>query len=125
MDEGYLNVDPRAEIPKLRLLKCASGPSIELFEYKVASQNHEVPRNSDVGGHHLAFYVDDMTAAVRFLQDRNVRVLGEPTRMTEGPSAGLEWVYFLAPWGLQLELVSYPKGMAFEAASKIRVWRPT
>ena len=40
-------------------------------------------------------------------------VLGEPTA-SRGPSEGQRWVYFLAPWGMQFELVSYPHGKAFD-----------
>jgi len=29
------------------------------------------------------------------------------THLTDGPTAGLNWMYFLAPWGSQLEVVSY------------------
>jgi hypothetical protein len=39
------------------MLKCANGPSIELFEYDIKDQNKAVPKNSDVGGHHVGFYV--------------------------------------------------------------------
>jgi hypothetical protein len=45
--------------------------------------------------------------------------------MTEGPNAGLSWVYFLAPWGMQLELVSAPDGMAYEKETDRRVWKPS
>src|SRR5262249_24981573 len=50
--------------------------------------------------------------------------LDEPTVRTEGPSAGQTWVYFLAPWGMQLELVSFPNGKAYEKHSAIRLWHP-
>jgi hypothetical protein len=40
-------------------------------------------------------------------------VLGEPTAST-GPSEGQRWIYFLSPWGMQFELVSYPGGKAFD-----------
>jgi hypothetical protein len=30
-----------------------------------------------------------------------------------GPHLGQRWIYFLAPWGMQFELVSYPHGRAF------------
>jgi len=40
-------------------------------------------------------------------------VLGDPTA-SSGPSEGQRWVYFLAPWGMQFELVSYPGGKAFD-----------
>lgn len=34
--------------------------------------------------------------------------------LDEGMSAGESWVYFKAPWGMQLELVSFPEGKAYE-----------
>jgi catechol 2,3-dioxygenase-like lactoylglutathione lyase family enzyme len=118
-----LNVHPRAEC-RLRMLRCGTGPAFELFEYTAPEQRRQAPANSDVGGHHVAFYVDDMAEAVRRLRERGVRVLDEPTTVGTGPSAGLTFVYFLAPWGLQLELVSYPRGMAYEASSAVRLWKP-
>jgi catechol 2,3-dioxygenase-like lactoylglutathione lyase family enzyme len=117
-------VDPRSKITKLRMLKCANGPSIELFEYEVKDQKTVGPKNSDVGGHHLGFYVTDLNAAVAHLRRHGVRVLGEPTLMNEGPSAGLHWVYFTAPWGMTMELVSYSRGMAYEANAKEILWSP-
>lgn len=122
--QQHLGVDPRSKINKLRMLKCANGPSIELFEYEVKDQKKVVPQNSDVGGHHIAFYVSDVDAAVAHLRRNGIKVLGEPTSMTEGPSAGLTWVYFVSPWGMTMELVSYPKGMAYEDGAKDILWRP-
>ena len=56
--QQHLGVDSRSKINnKLRMLKCANGPSIELFEYDIKDQNKAVPKNSDVGGHHVGFYV--------------------------------------------------------------------
>ncbi len=120
----HLGVHPRAVIKTLRMLKCRNGASLELFEYEAPDQTHDLPRNSDHGGHHLAFYVDDMEAAIAHLKAAGVEVQGEPTFMGEGPSAGLTWVYFLAPWGMQLELASYPKGMAYEKTSQVKLWSP-
>ncbi|MBL4826861.1 MAG: hypothetical protein JKY66_03975 [Spongiibacteraceae bacterium] len=41
-----------------------------------------------------------------------------------GPSGGQTWVYFLAPWGMQLELVSYPKGKQYEHDYELLLWHP-
>lgn len=120
----HLNVDAKAEIPQLQLVRCGNGANLEIFQYTAPNQNTVPPRNSDIGGHHVAFYVDDMAAAVAYLRDMGVKVLGEPTTMTEGPSKGETWVYFLAPWGMQLELVSYPQGKAYEADYQTRLWDP-
>ena len=119
-DEGgawmqtHLNVDPRA-VARVRFFRCGSSPVLEVFEYTAPDQVAMPPRNSDVGGHHVALYVDDLDAAVRYLKARGVAVLGEPTAST-GPHEGQRWVYFLAPWGAQFELVSYPHGRAWYRA---------
>jgi catechol 2,3-dioxygenase-like lactoylglutathione lyase family enzyme len=108
----HLNVDPRAEVRHLRFFRCGSSPVFEVFEYTAPAQTRSAPRNSDVGGHHIALYVDDIDAAVGYLRGAGVEVLGDPT-VSKGPHLGQRWVYFLAPWGAQFELVSYPHGRAW------------
>jgi catechol 2,3-dioxygenase-like lactoylglutathione lyase family enzyme len=120
-DEGtwmadHLNVHPRAAMRKVCFLRCGNL-ALELFEYEAPEQVLVPPRNSDVGGHHVALYVDDLDAAVDHLRRRGVRVLGSPTAST-GPNQGQRWVYFLAPWGMQFELVSYPDGTAYDRWSR-------
>ena len=44
--------------------------------------------------------------------------------MDSGPTQGLTWVYFLSPWGMQLELVSYPAGLAVENTAPGSLWSP-
>jgi glyoxylase I family protein len=120
----HLDVHPRAVIRKLRMLRCGNGPAFELFQYEAPEVETRRPRNSDQGGHHLAFYVTDMAAAVAHLEAHGVRMMGAPTTLTEGATAGLTWLYFLAPWGMQLELVSYERGLAYEAGTPLRLWSP-
>jgi len=122
--QTHLNVHPRTVMKKLRFLRCRNGANFEVFEYEAPGQNRQQPLNSDVGGHHLAFYVDDMDAAVAYLKSHGVRVLGEPTVRTSGPSGGQTWVYFLAPWGMQFELVSFPGGKQYERETASRLWHP-
>jgi catechol 2,3-dioxygenase-like lactoylglutathione lyase family enzyme len=109
----HLDVDDRAVMRRLHFFRCGDQAIFEVFEYEAPDQRRRGPRNSDVGGHHVALYVDDLDAAVAFLRAAGVRILGEPTA-SSGPSAGQRWVYFLAPWGMQFELVSYPGGKAFD-----------
>jgi hypothetical protein len=120
----HLGVDARTRIPQLRMIRCGNGANLELFEFDAANQDKALPRNSDLGGHHIAFYVDAIEPAIAYLRERGLKIMGDPITMTDGPSAGLTWVYFLAPWGLQLELVSYPKGMAYEAGRRRVLWNP-
>src|SRR4051812_2948710 len=108
----HLNVHPRAVARTIRFFRCGPNPVLEVFEYSAPDQRVEGPRNSDVGGHHVALYVEDLDAAVAFLRGRGVAVLGNPTS-SAGPHLGQRWVYFLAPWGGQFELVSYPRGRAW------------
>lgn len=120
----HLNVNPRAEIKRFQMVRCGHGTNFEIFEYAAPKQNSQPPKNSDVGGHHMAFYVDDMDKAVAYFKANGVKMLGEPSTFTEGPAAGLTWLYFLAPWGMQLEIVSYPKGRAYEKTAKRLLWDP-
>jgi glyoxylase I family protein len=111
--QEHLNVDPRTVMRQLRFFRCGGQAVFEVFEYEAPDQDMAVPRNSDVGGHHVALYVDDLDAAIDYLRSRGVTILGEPT-VSRGASEGQRWVYFLAPWGMQFELVSYPHGKAFD-----------
>lgn len=123
--QTQLNLHPRAVMKRLKFLRCGNGSNFEIFEYSAPGQRLEQPRNSDIGGHHLAFYVDDMDEAIAYLKANGVRVLGEPVVREEGPSAGQTWIYFLTPWGMQMELVSYPNGKAYERDANRLLWHPT
>lgn len=109
----HLNVHPRAVMKELHFYRLGGQAIFEIFEYSAPDQNVIQPKNSDIGGHHVALYVDDFDAAYEFLQAQGLQVLGEPT-YSKNASEGQRWVYFLSPWGMQFELVSYPKGKAFD-----------
>ena len=121
---AHLAVHPRSRINKLRVLKVANGPVLELFEFTAPDQDTRQPRNSDYGGWHMAFYVEDIEKALVALKAHDVTIQSGPVTMTEGPSAGMQWLYFQAPWGQQLELVSYPGGIAAYNEKRLEVWRP-
>ncbi len=120
---SHLAVHPRARINKIRVLRCGTGPVLELFEFSSPDQTTALPKNSDHGGWHMALYVDDMDAALAALKSHDVAIQSGPVEMTEGPSKGLTWLYFKTPWGQQMELVSYPGGIAAYQGQR-EVWRP-
>jgi catechol 2,3-dioxygenase-like lactoylglutathione lyase family enzyme len=120
---SHLNVDPRREVREIRFYRCGFGLNFEVFEYQPHDGQRDVPRNSDLGGHHVAFYVDDMDAACAYLEGKGVRLLAGPTASANA-SAGQRWRYFLAPWGMQFELVSYPGGKAYERDAPVLLWHP-
>lgn len=108
----HLAVHPRAEMNN-RFYRCGGETILEVFEYDAPDQRTAQPRNSDIGGHHVAMYVDDLDAAVEHLRDAGLEVFDGPTA-SRGPAEGNRWIYFLSPWGMQFELVSYPGGKAFD-----------
>ena len=118
-----LNVHPRSVMRRLRFCRCGFGPNFEVFEWEPADGQRDQPGNSDIGGHHLAFYVDDLDAAVVYLHAKGIRVLGRPVA-SQNASAGQRWVYFLAPWGMQFELVSFPDGKEYEKNAPVVLWSP-
>lgn len=119
-----LNVHPQAVIETARLVKCKNGPAFEIFKYTSPDQTTAFPKNSDIGGYHVAFYVDDIDVATQYLRDHGIKVLGEPNSLPGTPWEGLRWVYFLAPWGMQMELVSSPGELAYEKTTDKRLWDP-
>jgi catechol 2,3-dioxygenase-like lactoylglutathione lyase family enzyme len=118
-----LNVDPKAVIEQITLVRCGYGSNIELFQYKSPDQKTMEPKNSDVGGYHIALYVDDIKAAKDYLDSKGVKTFFNLS-VNEGPAAGQSIFYFLTPWGLQMEAISYPHGMAYEKTSPVILWSP-
>jgi glyoxylase I family protein len=119
----HLGVHPRTVMRELRFYRLGHGTNLEVFQYEAADGQLPPPANSDLGGHHLALYVDDLDAAVAHLKANGIETMGEPTASSNA-SAGQRWVYFLAPWGMQFELVSYPRGKAYEADAPVKLWHP-
>lgn len=70
-----LNVHPRSRIRGVAFLRCWNNSNFELFEYDAPDRNDTPPKSSDIGGHHIAFYVDDMEKAVDHLRSHNVPLL--------------------------------------------------
>jgi glyoxylase I family protein len=118
-----LGVHPRTVIDEIRFYRLGNGSNLEVFAYDSADGQAPQPRNSDIGGHHIAIYVDDMDAAAQFLRDKGVDVMGEPVT-SAGASAGQRWLYFRSPWGMQFELVSFPAGKAYETEATTLLWHP-
>jgi catechol 2,3-dioxygenase-like lactoylglutathione lyase family enzyme len=128
-DEGtfmqdVLGVDPKAVIEEITLMRCGFGSNIELFKYTAPDQVDATPKNSDIGGYHIAFYVDDVQAAKDFLDENGVSTRMGPIPVDQGPAAGQTILYFNAPWGLQFEAISYPDGMAYEKDGGVVLWSP-
>jgi catechol 2,3-dioxygenase-like lactoylglutathione lyase family enzyme len=123
--KDVLDVDRAAVIEQITMVRCGAGSNIELFKYTAPDQKDMTPKNSDIGGMHIALYVDDVKAAKDYLDSKHVLTLKGPIPIGEGPAAGETILYFKAPWGLQFEAISYPKGMGYEKGATTVLWKPT
>jgi catechol 2,3-dioxygenase-like lactoylglutathione lyase family enzyme len=119
-----VDVDPRAVVEQIRVLHGGNGPGVELFQYTAPGQDRSFRRNSDWGGHHLAFYVRHIDKNADYLQSRAGTKRDGPLTLTDGPAAGQSINYFATPFGTDVELISYPNGMAYEATAPIPLWNP-
>ena len=120
-----VGVHPRAVIEQIQEVRCGKGSNIELLQYSAPHQDTTLARNSDVAGHHVAFYVTDIGAAVDYLSHQpGVKKFLGPFPVTDGPAAGETINYFQTPFGLYIELISYPNGMAYETGAATKLWNP-
>jgi catechol 2,3-dioxygenase-like lactoylglutathione lyase family enzyme len=119
-----LGVDANAVIVQITQMRCGSGSNVELFKYTAPDQKTIVQKNSDIGAFHLAFYVDDIKAVKAFLDEKKVPTRLGPLPVDQGPAAGQAILYFQSPWGLQLEAITYPNGMAYEKDGGPILWSP-
>ncbi|MEU8080908.1 VOC family protein [Catellatospora citrea] len=111
----------------LAMIRLGPVTNVQLAQYvNVPDRVTTLPANSDVGGHHLAFYVDDLDRAAEYLHRvPGVRVLGTPQLVDEGgPIDGDRWVYFRAPWGMQMEALQLPEQLPYEQATAHRRFGP-
>ena len=108
------------------VLRLGPVTTVELRAAAPDRAGRALPLNSDVGGHHLAFYVEDVDKAADFLCDTpGARVLGTPQTVDEGgPIDGDRWVYFQGPWGFQFEALTLPEHLPYERHTTARRFGP-
>ncbi len=89
----HLDVHPRAVMVENRWFRVGDQAVLEVFCYTSPDQQVVRPRNSDVGGHHLAFYVDDLDAAVEHLRREGVSVLAAPPSVASSGEVVSSWCW--------------------------------
>lgn len=123
--EKKLGLPEGAKVRRIRLLSIGASAGIELFEFEAADQ-HKPARASDYGFQHAAFYVDDINAACSKFERAGGTLLSSPNDLP-GPhenGAGNRFVYGRTPWGMLIELISYPAGLHYPTGSASRRWTP-
>jgi catechol 2,3-dioxygenase-like lactoylglutathione lyase family enzyme len=119
------NVDVRARPGPARRLR-SPFLDLELVECPgYPGQNRTWPAMFDVGGWHLAFYVEDIDAVYDELCASNLHVLGrkKPAYLFEAGEEAYT-LHCLAPFGLYFEVVTYPHGRYREAEYAGPAWHP-
>ena len=117
-----LGTPPHTRIRDLVFLRCGDSTNIELFEYTGEDSSARPRRNSEIGGTHLCFEVEDVFASAERLTAQGIELLEGPNTVTEGPLAGFSWVYFNSPWGQSLEIASFAS-LGYEKDTTERIWR--
>lgn len=108
---------------RVRLMRLANGPSLELFEFRGV-----VPAPpgtaTDLGLQHIAIYVDDIEAVAAGVEMAGGTLLAGPNR-APGWESGKHscFQYTRAPWGTAIELIAYPHGQINESLGRTR-WSP-
>ena len=119
-----LDVNRHAIIEKVRMVRGGAGANVEMFQWRAPDQDRTFPKNSDYGGHHIAFYVRDINEAVKYMESRKVDKLLGPFAITSGPAAGQTINYFHPPFGTFIEFINYPHGMAYQKTARVLLWNP-
>lgn len=120
-----LGVQGNTRIQDIKVLRVGNGTNLELFQYSGdAEPDAALKRNSQPGGFHLAFQVDDCNAAADRLRAAGIEVLEGPTYVDAGAMEGLTWCYLKAPWGQFLEIVSMEGPLGAERAGQPAQWSP-
>src|SRR5438309_9385075 len=92
-----VDVDPRAIVDQIRMVRAGNGPGVELFQYEAPDQDQTFRKNSDWGGHHIAFYVRHIDKAVEYMQAKRAQKRLGPFAVTAGPAARQTTHHLLTP----------------------------
>lgn len=123
---AYANADVRAEIRASQVLR-TPFLNLRLLEATCPGRRELWPMMLDVGGWHLAGYVEDMDKAMEFVDSAGVYVLGPGKKPTTNPpevGEGSFACHAMTVWGFHFELLSYPNGRAYMAEYATPLWNP-
>jgi catechol 2,3-dioxygenase-like lactoylglutathione lyase family enzyme len=121
----FANADVRSEVRRMRVLR-SPFLNIEMFEATYPGQRQLWPHLLDIGGWHLAGYVDDIDAAIAYLETQDLYILGTGKKPTGGPEEGEGSFacHCMTDWGFHFELLTYPNGRAYRADFDSALWNP-
>ena len=118
----HLNVHPRTVMRKLRFYRCGTGANFEVFQYEPADGQAPSPATAT-----SAATTSPSTSTIWMPRSTTCAPRASDPGRAHGQrnaSEGQRWVYFLRPWGMQFELVSFPNGKAYEKNAEVLLWHP-
>lgn len=118
------DLHPRSRVTQLAVVR-SPLVNFELFEGTAPDQSTLWPRLLDIGGLHLTVYVDNIGDALDYLVGIGCVSLGGHKPLG-GPEAGpgAEFGHVRTPFGLYLEVITYPAGRAYETMAAIAAFNP-
>lgn len=118
------DLHPQSVVRQLAVVR-SPFVNFELFEGSAPDQATNWPRLLDIGGLHLALYVDDTDIALDYLIAAGCTSLGG-IKPLGGPETGdgARFGHVRTPFGLYLELITYPNGRAYEAEAALVAFNP-
>lgn len=120
--EAQLGLTEGTKVTHIRLLRLGEGPCLELFCIK-DGESRAPARLQDQGLTHICLYVDDIDAVTARFSDAGGTMMAGPH-----PLAGVEdgtgnaGIYGKTPWGMLVELITYPAGVS--ANTPVPRWSP-
>lgn len=105
----------RSKLPSSSLLLCDAGTVVELFDNHTVHSPSQGRHSTDHSNEPIQFSADDVAHAGQWLRREGVTVIGAPVTVTTGPHAGQTLVNFVAPWGLQLQLIGWNRSQVATA----------
>jgi lactoylglutathione lyase len=103
---GYPDADLHVAILRMP----GSDTFLELLEYRNVTREAVDTSTANPGTAHVAFFVDDLEALYRELDDRGVGSVSKPVTPTIGPNKGGRAVYMIDPDGIRVELIQSSRG---------------
>ncbi|WP_202814427.1 VOC family protein [Falsirhodobacter sp. alg1] len=108
--EAQLGLTSGTKITHMRLMRLGNGPCIEMFCI-TDGQSRAPLRLQDQGLTHIGIYVDDIdTASARFARAGGTLMEGPHPLSGVEDGKGNAGIYGTTPWGLLIELLTYPSG---------------
>src|SRR5260370_21826648 len=83
--QDVVDVNPRAVIDEISMVRCGHGSNIELFQYQAPDQAKTLPKNSDIGGRHSSLSVAGNAKGAAVPQEKQTRPLQQPRPIAHSP----------------------------------------